>query len=188
MSQSFVSLTKKCCGTIIRRVQGTGKYRLIAKNLRPSIQLIDFCQRAKIKIPRALNLGDQLAETSSIPGVTNYLALRKNTVVGFVQLVRHPPEHFPYVGYWLFGLTVSTPWRGMGIGEALTLKVMQQAEAEGASELLLLVAEDNWPALKLYDKLGFEKTVIPALESQLEEERLVRGKRRLVMRTALPGS
>lgn len=56
------------------------------------------------------------------------------------------------------------------------------AAAEGALDSLVLVGEDNLPAIKLYAKMAFEKTVIRQLEGQLEEEWRAWGKRRVLMR------
>jgi ribosomal protein S18 acetylase RimI-like enzyme len=75
----------------------------------------------------------------------------------------------------------------MGIGEDLTCKVINQAVAEGAPELVLLVGEDNLSAIRLYAKLGFKKTVVPELQEQLEEERRAWGMRRVLMRKVLSG-
>jgi ribosomal protein S18 acetylase RimI-like enzyme len=107
-------------------------------------------------------------------------------LVGFAQLLRHADDHFPYEGHWLVNLRV-TPWyRGMGIGEELSRRVIQGAKEQGAKELLLIVTEDNRAAVGLYRKLGFERALIPRLEEHLERERQTTGLKRIVMRKALP--
>lgn len=73
----------------------------------------------------------------------------------------------------------------MGNGEALTIKVMDQASQQGAAELFCLAFEDNPAALNLYGKLGFENAVIPELEERLEEEGQVLSRRRVLLRKVL---
>jgi len=108
--------------------------------------------------------------------------MRSRRVTGFVELVRHPPEHAPYIGHWLFSLNVLDPWcRGLGIGEALARHVVGCARREGARELWLVVGEANGPAIALYRKLGFERAAVVGLEELLEEEARTTGKRRITM-------
>ncbi|HOL18373.1 MAG TPA: GNAT family N-acetyltransferase, partial [Bacillota bacterium] len=73
------------------------------------------------------------------------------------------------------------PYRGLGAGEKLTKRVIEEAQKRGAAELLLLVNEDNRPAIRLYQKLGFVRAVLPALEPVLEAEKKRTGRRRIVM-------
>jgi len=52
--------------------------------------------------------------------------------------------------------------------------------------LFLLVYDDNPPAINLYRKLDFERTRLPALQPQLDEDFEKTGRRRVVMRRNLP--
>jgi ribosomal protein S18 acetylase RimI-like enzyme len=63
--------------------------------------------------------------------------------------------------------------------------VIEQAKAENAPVLSCLVYEDYPAALNLYRKLGFEKIVVPGLEEQLEAERSLQGRRRVLFRKPL---
>lgn len=126
---------------------------------------------------------DLLIATS--PGVTNYAARIWGNVVGFVQLVRHSTDDLPFTGHWLFSLQVWPLWRGLGIGEDLSRRVIEQAVAEGAKELFCLVRNDNYAAQNLYGKLGFESWIIPSIKEQLEKEWIAFGIRRVVLRKAL---
>ncbi len=78
-------------------------------------------------------------------------------------------------------LEVWRPYRGLGVGEALTQRVISEARARGATEVLLAVFNDNAPAGSLYRKLGFQRIVVPALEPTFEEEEEQLGRRRVVM-------
>ena len=119
------------------------------------------------------------------PDVTNWVARCGVKISGFVQLVYHPEAHFPWVGHWLFSLTVWGRYRGLGIGEKLTRRVIKQARDQGAQDLLLAVFEDNKRAIGLYEKLGFEHVTVPALEPLFKEEKQNSGRRRIVMHKPL---
>ena len=116
------------------------------------------------------------------PTTTNHVARIRTKVVGFVQFVRRLDRDSPSAGYWLCSLVVRTRYRGLGIGEALARRVIEQAQREAATELLLAVFEDNTRAIGLYRKLGFQYITLPALEPELEADRQRWGRRRYVMR------
>jgi ribosomal protein S18 acetylase RimI-like enzyme len=161
-----------------KRIQAKPGYRSLASRLQPrfTIAIANRAERAKF-------FGD--ADLADSVSSTLYVARRKQSIVGFVHLVRHPPEDFPVVGHWFSGLEVRLLWRRMGLGERLVRRVIDQAKAENASMLSCLVYEDNHAALNLYRKLGFEKAVIPGLEEQLEAERSLQGRRRVLFRKPL---
>jgi ribosomal protein S18 acetylase RimI-like enzyme len=73
----------------------------------------------------------------------------------------------------------------MGIGTALTQRVIDQSRVEGAAELLLALFEDNVPAIALYRALGFERVVLSALEAKLAADVQKYGRRRLALRKVL---
>ena len=50
-----------------------------------------------------------------------------------------------------------------------------------ASEIFLLVREDNLRAISLNKKLGFNRVIDHPLESQLKEEKVGEGVRRILM-------
>jgi hypothetical protein len=66
--------------------------------------------------------------------------------------------------------------------------VLARAAACGAPELLIVVNADNTPALRLYGKLGFEPTTVPALEPHLAAEVATTGRRRIALRVGLGAS
>lgn len=113
------------------------------------------------------------------PGVTGYAARYDGELLGFVRLIRISDVESPRAGYWLYNLHVKPRYRGMGIGAALTRRVMDQAQSEGASELFLEALEDNVPALALYRKLGFEPVSLPALRAETSRYFQLFGRRKL---------
>ena len=125
------------------------------------------------------------SERNANPNLTNYVARRGEEVLGLVRLMRHPETDFPHTGHWLYSLTVRTRYRGIGVGEALTRRVIDQSRPEGASELCLCVFENNSPAIALYRKLGFERVVLPALAAELAADVQEYGRRRVTLRKPL---
>ena len=50
-------------------------------------------------------------------------------------------------------------WRGQGIGTAMSVELMRTARLHGAERGWLSVLDDNAPALRVYEKLGFRPRV-----------------------------
>jgi ribosomal protein S18 acetylase RimI-like enzyme len=69
---------------------------------------------------------------------------------------------------WVGGLGVTAPHRNRGIGEALMRRAIDELRARGVRELSLEVLVQNEPALRLYERLGFER--VRGLEIWLVEE------------------
>lgn len=57
---------------------------------------------------------------------------------------------------WIAGIGVAVAHRGKGLGESLMRGVIDEARARGIRDLWLEVLVQNEPAIRLYDKLGFE--------------------------------
>jgi ribosomal protein S18 acetylase RimI-like enzyme len=55
----------------------------------------------------------------------------------------------------IYAVAVHPHGRGLGIGKALMLKMMDDLHARGAKRIFLEVRADNAPAIGLYHKLGF---------------------------------
>lgn len=173
-------------GSALRRMQSIPLYRRIGQRVAPGMMIREATDADKLVVHRWFNPnGDPTHALHRNPHVTEWVAEYRSRLAGFVQLVRHPPEHFPYAGNWLFALHVKSICRGLGIGQALSEAVIERSRAEGAPTLDLLVYEDNLRAIDLYRKLGFEMYINPDLEAQLEPERASSGRRRVAMRKRL---
>lgn len=177
----------RSAGTVLRLVQGFILYRRIGRCLvARSVTYREAGDADKLAVHRWLNpKGDPAHVLHRNPNVTDWVADYHGQLVGFVQLVRHPPEHSPYIGYWSFSLYVKSLWQRLGVGQALTQAVIARARAEGAQTLDLLVFNDNFRAIQLYRKLGFEMHIIQELEPQLVRESTPSGRRRVTMRKRL---
>jgi ribosomal protein S18 acetylase RimI-like enzyme len=171
-------------------VHGTALVRAVLRRCRPAVRVREATQEESQRIaawlvaPAARDVPDAAWQTPH--GLNNYVAASNTRLLGFVRLMRHPADAAPRAGCWLYSLTVRTRYRGMGIGEQLVRHVLREAAATGAQELLLTVFEDNHPARALYQKLGFERVTIAALEQELADDVARYGRRRMVMRTWLP--
>jgi ribosomal protein S18 acetylase RimI-like enzyme len=166
--------------SMLRNIQGLKIYRMAIRHLHPTIQIREANEADLEEAKDRLGLIGSLS-----PVVTGFVAILNSRIVGYVALVRHPPEDEPYIGYWISGLKIWLPCRGLGLGEALCHKAIDKAKAEGAEELHLLVYPENMVAINLYRNLGFEPARIPGVEECLEEALKTTGRRETAMRLRL---
>jgi len=183
--ERVLAFAKRMVGSGITNMQGFYVYRMFVRAFQVRYELKEADEEDMRKVHAWLNPGGNVAPVRCNPNVTDWVAKRRDRVIGFVQLVRRPEGNQPYAGYWLFSLTVMVPYRGMGIGESLCSRVIEKARDEGAEELLLIVRVDRDQAISLYRKLGFVIKTIPVMEVQLEKETLAYGYRRVVMSKSL---
>ena len=185
----MIKLLRRSVGTVLRSVQSIPLCRVLWRKLvQYRLTIREATDTDKLAVHRWFDpKGDAATTLHQNIYVTDFVAYFYGHLSGFVQLVRHPPEHSPYTGYWLFSLAVKPQWRGGGIGEKLTREVIEKARGENQKTLDLLVFNTNIPAIHLYRKLGFALHVIPELEQQLAVESNDTGRRRVVMRKLLNG-
>nr|MCH9796210.1 GNAT family N-acetyltransferase [Actinomycetes bacterium] len=55
----------------------------------------------------------------------------------------------------VYVLAVAPPWRGSGLGRALTLAGLHHLRRRGLDQVMLYVDASNLPAIRLYEGLGF---------------------------------
>ena len=176
-------------GTWLRRalqkLQGLALYRRLAGSLRPRIEIREADQEDMQQVHAWLAPGSGRRRTPQNPNATDFVAKRRNRVVGYVQLVRFAEgtEHYP--GYWGYSIAVRPRYRGLGIGVLLTQAITERARAEGATELLVFVREDNPQSLGLCYKLGFEPKMNPALAEQMERKQRAQGYREVALSRSL---
>lgn len=178
----MLKVIRKAAGCILTYLQSHILLRRIGRSLLRDIIITEASDSDLSFVQTRLNPGSPHHPSPQNQAVTNLVASWHGRTLGFVQLVRHPSSHAPYVGYWLFSLyTLHHLYRGLGIGETLSRAVIAIAQQEEADEIFLVVNQTNHPAISLYQKLGFRLVCLPGLEEQLEEEESVQGKRRISM-------
>ncbi|HUY77108.1 MAG TPA: GNAT family N-acetyltransferase [Ktedonobacterales bacterium] len=59
---------------------------------------------------------------------------------------------------WVAGMGVAPEWRGQGQGAALLARLLDRARELGVQRVTLEVLEDNTPASRLYERMGFQET------------------------------
>lgn len=76
----------------------------------------------------------------------------------------------------VFAVWVAPQARGRGVGDALLRAVVSHAAAIGIRRLVLDVGDHNEPAMRLYQRLGFEPTgrhsAFPAPRDHITEQEL----------------
>jgi ribosomal protein S18 acetylase RimI-like enzyme len=172
---------RKIAAVLLKSVQGFKSFRRIARRLRPGVEVIEAGANDLALMDGFFHLDMKRTPEHNDPDVTVFIARGGAKTIGSVRMGRHPETDFPWSGFWLFSMIVRSRYRGFGIGEMLTRRVIKQALEEGAPELSLLVFSDNLPAVSLYRKMGFERVLSPELEARLEEEEKHTGRRRVVM-------
>jgi ribosomal protein S18 acetylase RimI-like enzyme len=107
--------------------------------------------------------------TSDDPPAGHLVCEIDGAVVGYIKLRPSTPlpENAHVVG--VFGLAVTPSAQGLGAGSALLTAAEQRARANGARKLSLRVLGTNEAAIRLYERLGFQR------EGVLREEFLVNG-------------
>ena len=127
---------------------------------------IDVVQEASEEVAGALcHLVPQLSTSAALPDraavqrivdsqATTLLAARLDgKIVGFLALVMFPiPTGFRA---WIEDVIVDEAARGRGIGEALTKKALELAEAAGARTVDLTTRPHREAAGRLYERVGF---------------------------------
>jgi ribosomal protein S18 acetylase RimI-like enzyme len=177
-----MNLFRIIAGSLLHILQNTAPYRCLGHRFTQGVIVREATDADHFAIWRLLNPDRGPMEvTRRNPITTDWVAEYNGHIIGYVQLVRHPPEHAPFLGYWLFSLYVKPRWQGLGIGKMLSQAVIERARMEGSTLLSLVVYDDNTRAIRLYRKFGFELHIVPELEPQFENERISLGRRRVVM-------
>ncbi len=98
-----------------------------------------------------------------------FIARIDRFILGCVKIIEwdNKPN---YDGFWLYGLIVKSYCRGLGIGEELCKEAIHKTQSLQREHLSLLVHESNFRARALYEKVGFQTTVIPKLQTELQEK------------------
>jgi putative acetyltransferase len=90
---------------------------------------------------------------SSIESLIPLVAIYDSQIVGYSAIFKN--SHPRRLGIGQMGIYVHQDFHGVGLGTAMTNKVVAVAVKQGLHRLSLEVVEDNEAAVKLYRKSGF---------------------------------
>ena len=100
--------------------------------------------------------GNWIRNSNNSPSRLILLAVYGIDIIGMIDFENGKRERNSHAG--IFGMSVQKHWRGKGIGKALLTSLLDWAEASDTIEKVCLsVFANNYIALNLYEKFGFEK-------------------------------
>jgi len=169
---------------VLRRLQRFSLFRRFSASLKPDYTVREADALDLIKLHAWLAPDAEVIVPGvgrpEVPGSTTYVAAADDgRIMGVAHLRAHPESDAPYIGWWLYGLSVRSRYRGMGVGRALVQQCANQSRSQGASALHLLVFEKNQPAIALYESIGFERVSLPELEATLVDDVAQYGRQRI---------
>ncbi len=98
-----------------------------------------------------------------------FIATANGVMTGFHWTKMHPPEPGaapagtgPELGE-VYVVGVDPAEQGSGLGRALTLAGLRHLRDRGAAQAMLYVDEDNVPAIRMYEALGFTRATVDAM-------------------------
>lgn len=92
-----------------------------------------------------------------------FIADRDGTMTGFHWTKVHGPADAPGSIGEVYVVGVDPGEQGTGLGRALTLAGLGYLRDRGLAEVMLYVDEDNTPAIRLYEGLGFTRSATDAM-------------------------
>jgi putative acetyltransferase len=98
---------------------------------------------------------DAFVRESVTHDMVQFIALDGDRVVGWADIFPAWADAVRHCGSLGMGLLAS--YRGQGIGERLLRACLVKAQAKGMTRIELQVRADNERAIRLYERLGFER-------------------------------
>jgi mycothiol synthase len=92
-----------------------------------------------------------------------FIAEKDGVMTGFHWTKMHPPEPSGTGLGEVYVIGVDPAEQGSGLGRALTLTGLRHLRDRGADQAMLYVDEDNVPAIRMYEALGFTRATVDAM-------------------------
>jgi RimJ/RimL family protein N-acetyltransferase len=97
-----------------------------------------------------------------------YLFEKEGVTIGMFKLIplAHRTSHIAYLG----GLAIAPEQSGKGLGQVMLLEILALCKEKGILRLELSTATHNEKAIRLYEKVGFEREGILRRYTNLKSE------------------
>jgi len=167
---------RKTISRILRRIQNADWFRIFGRSLINRLRLVNYriaapedrdgLARFLYKDPAEREAFKE--EKQDFQDRTLYILARfYKTIIGMAVISRDQCERQKGTpdDWWLSGLFVPSVLRGLGIGQGIVNRAIQETLSLKAKHLNLIVNKDNLPTIALYEKLGFRSMPKPLLES-----------------------
>jgi len=89
-----------------------------------------------------------------VKNLPTFLAHHENQDVGMVRIVKDKDDDSVA---WIISMWVNPNARGLGIGKGLISQTIEWAKFEQCKVIKLDVADQNFSAVKLYERMGFQE-------------------------------
>jgi ribosomal protein S18 acetylase RimI-like enzyme len=164
-------------------VQSLAVYRSLGRRLGPRIGVEEASACDISEAAHAAGRSEAALPPHECPPrrLNSWAAKHHGALVGFAQVSAVDEAYGGLSGWWLSGLWVKGRYRGLGIGEALVARAVEDAGLQGATSLRIAVFKDNAAALGLLRKSGFADAVVAELEPGYAAEQQLCGRRRIVL-------
>lgn len=182
---------RRAAAGALRRAQRVPMCRRVLRRLRPSFTVQRAVPADEAELARRFGLSADLRPRRGGVGLTGFIARlrgehgKAGRIIGYVELVKRTPTVDPGGGFWIHSTMVATPYRGMGVAQALMRLAIDTAGSAGADDVQLTVDADNVPAAALYRKLGFVPAGSPDVRRQLNAAARRRIRPNVVLRLPL---
>ncbi len=124
------------------------KFRESDSDVQVTFQAVRLPRRMRVQYPR--NVEQLVEDWERDEGF--WVAEVDGEVRAYVDLIVHPWQRMG----WVVNMAVDRDYRRRGIGTALIRRARQWAWEQGLQSLVVEATTKNYPALCLYQKLGFQ--------------------------------
>ncbi|OJU72605.1 MAG: GNAT family N-acetyltransferase [Acinetobacter sp. 39-4] len=108
-----------------------------------------FGSTYSIEVVKPLSFFERCLSSSTIFGIYH-----KDRIIGLATLTRETATKLSHKAY-LSSVFIEPEFQGLGIANRLLTTVIEHSK-QYLEQILLIVADDNQPAIKLYKKFGFQ--------------------------------
>jgi GNAT superfamily N-acetyltransferase len=146
---------------LLERIQSLPFYRHYIRCVVSDIKITSYSGLSKRALRHLRKQHKDLDQFKDNENKTFLFVIVKGWHAGSACLARYKDRPEFGTGMWLMGCNIRPAFRGLGAGERLVAKTIEHAREMDAGELTLFVYKNNFRAISLYRKLGFEEVKTP---------------------------